>query len=66
VEAAERYRDLNRALPADELTPIAERLARCIASFPAHTIAHLRAAIILRPFPATPRLKIGLPSALRH
>ena len=42
---AERYGYINRAFPADELTPFVERLARRIASFPAHTVAHVKAAV---------------------
>jgi enoyl-CoA hydratase/carnithine racemase len=45
AELAERYGFINRALPADELTPFVERLAHRIASFPAHTIAHVKAAV---------------------
>ena len=45
AEQAERYGYINRALPADELTPFVERLAHRIASFPAHTIAHVKAAV---------------------
>jgi enoyl-CoA hydratase/carnithine racemase len=45
AELAERYGYINRALPADELTPFVENLARRIASFPAHTIAHAKAAV---------------------
>ena len=45
AELAERYGYINRALPADELTPFVETLARRIASFPAHTIAHAKAAV---------------------
>jgi enoyl-CoA hydratase/carnithine racemase len=45
AELAERYGYINRALPADELTPFVERLARRIASFPAHTIAHVKTAV---------------------
>jgi enoyl-CoA hydratase/carnithine racemase len=45
AELAERYGYINRALPADELTPFVERLAHRIASFPAHTVAHLKAAV---------------------
>src|SRR6201996_2145810 len=45
AELAERYGYINRALPADELTPFVERLAHRIASFPAHTIAHVKAAV---------------------
>src|SRR6478752_437371 len=35
AELAERYGYINRALPADELTPFVENLAHRIASFPA-------------------------------
>jgi enoyl-CoA hydratase/carnithine racemase len=42
---AERYGYINRVLPADELTPFVERLAHRIASFPTHTIAHVKAAV---------------------
>ncbi|MGH8159906.1 MAG: enoyl-CoA hydratase/isomerase family protein [Rhodanobacter sp.] len=45
AELAALYGYINRALPADELTPFVERLARRIASFPAHTIAHVKAAV---------------------
>ena len=45
AELAERYGYINRALPADELTPFVERLAHRIASFPAHTIGHVKAAV---------------------
>ena len=45
AELAERYGYINRALPADELTPFVEKLARRIASFPAHAIVHARAAV---------------------
>lgn len=45
AELAERYGYINRALPADELTPFVETLARRIASFPAHAIAHAKAAV---------------------
>ena len=45
AELAERYGYINRALPADELTPFVEALARRIASFPAHTIAHAKTAV---------------------
>ena len=47
AELAERYGYINRALPADELTPFVERLAYRIASFPAHTVAHLKSAVDL-------------------
>jgi enoyl-CoA hydratase/carnithine racemase len=45
AEQAELYGYINRALSADELTPFVEKLARRIASFPAHTIAHVKAAV---------------------
>ena len=45
AELAERYGYVNRALPANELTPFVEKLARRIASFPAHAIAHAKAAV---------------------
>jgi enoyl-CoA hydratase/carnithine racemase len=47
AEQAELYGFINRALPADELTPFVERLATRIASFPAHTIGHVKAAVDL-------------------
>ncbi|MFD3588291.1 enoyl-CoA hydratase/isomerase family protein [Streptomyces sp. NPDC058683] len=45
AELAERYGYVNRALPADELTPFVEELAHRIASFPAHAIAHAKASV---------------------
>jgi enoyl-CoA hydratase/carnithine racemase len=45
AELAERYGYINRTLPADELTPFVEKLARRIASFPGHAIAHAKAAV---------------------
>jgi enoyl-CoA hydratase/carnithine racemase len=45
AELAERYGYINRALPADELTPFVENLAHRIASFPPHAIAHAKAAV---------------------
>ena len=45
AELAERYGYINRALPADELTPFVERLAYRIASFPAPAIALAKAAV---------------------
>jgi enoyl-CoA hydratase/carnithine racemase len=50
AELAERYGYINRALPADELTPFVEALARRIASFPAHAIAHAKAAVDIGTF----------------
>src|SRR5271155_1705208 len=38
AELAERYGYINRALPAEELTPFVERLAHRLASFPPHAI----------------------------
>jgi enoyl-CoA hydratase/carnithine racemase len=45
AELAERYGYINRALPAEELTPFVEKLAHRIASFPAHAIAHVKTAV---------------------
>ena len=45
AELAELYGYINRALPADELTAFVEKLAHRIASFPAHAIAHTKAAV---------------------
>src|SRR6202140_2897430 len=45
AELAERYGYINRALPAEELTPFVVKLAPRIASFPAHAIAHAKAAV---------------------
>src|SRR6201985_640801 len=45
AELAERYGYINRALPADELTPFVEKLAHRIASFPAHAIAPAKTAV---------------------
>lgn len=45
AELAERYGYVNRALPADELTPFVENLAYRIASFPASAIALAKAAV---------------------
>src|ERR1700683_906724 len=50
AELAELYGYITRALPADELTPFVERLAHRIASFPAHTVAHVKAAVDLGTF----------------
>lgn len=40
-----RTGQINRALPAGKLTPFVEKLARRIASFPPHAIAHAKAAV---------------------
>jgi enoyl-CoA hydratase/carnithine racemase len=45
AELAERYGYINRAVPPDELTPFVEKLAHRIACFPAHAIAHTKAAV---------------------
>jgi enoyl-CoA hydratase/carnithine racemase len=50
AEQAERYGYINRALPEGELTPFVEKLAFRIASFPAHAIAHAKAAVDLGAF----------------
>jgi enoyl-CoA hydratase/carnithine racemase len=50
AELAERYGYINRALPEDELTPFVEKLAHRIASFPAHTVAHVKAAVDIGAF----------------
>lgn len=50
AELAERYGYINRALSAGELTPFVEKLARRIASFPAHAIAHAKAAVDMGAF----------------
>jgi len=50
AELAERYGYINRALPPDELTPFVEKLAHRIASFPAHAIAHAKAAVDMGAF----------------
>ncbi len=42
---AEGYGWINRALPADELGPFVDRLARRIASFPAHTLRETKRTI---------------------
>jgi enoyl-CoA hydratase/carnithine racemase len=45
ADLAERWGYINRALPEDELRPFVDALARRIASFPAHAIAHAKAAV---------------------
>jgi enoyl-CoA hydratase/carnithine racemase len=45
ADLAERYGWVNRALPADEVRPFVERLARRIAAFPAPAVAHAKAAL---------------------
>ena len=50
AELAERYGYINRALPGHELTPFVEKLAHRISSFPAHAIAHIKAAVDIGAF----------------
>src|SRR5262249_23888083 len=45
AELAERYGWINRALPADELGPFVERLARRIAAFPPHAVRRATRAV---------------------
>lgn len=45
ADLAERYGFINRAFPADELTPFVEELAYRIASFPADAIALAKASV---------------------
>jgi enoyl-CoA hydratase/carnithine racemase len=45
AEMAERYGYINRALPAEELSPFVDRLARRIASFPPEAVAMAKAAV---------------------
>lgn len=47
ADLAERYGYVNRALPADEIGPFVDRLARRIASFPADAIAHAKASVLM-------------------
>ncbi|MFM8529968.1 MAG: enoyl-CoA hydratase/isomerase family protein [Ilumatobacteraceae bacterium] len=46
AELAERWGWVNRSLPADEVWPFVERLARRIASFPAHAVAAAKASVV--------------------
>lgn len=45
AELAERYGWINRALPAEELAPFVERLARRIAAFPPHAVRLAKRAV---------------------
>jgi enoyl-CoA hydratase/carnithine racemase len=45
ADTAERWGYVNRALPPEDLGPFVDRLARRIASFPAHAIAEAKAAM---------------------
>lgn len=52
AETAERYGWINRALPADELGPFVDRLARRIASFPPEAIALAKRSVQAAELPA--------------
>ncbi|MFT4571893.1 MAG: enoyl-CoA hydratase/carnithine racemase [Hyphomicrobiaceae bacterium] len=56
ADLAERYGYVNRALPADELGPFVETLARRIASFPAEAIAMAKQAVASAEPPVEPGL----------
>ena len=45
AETAERYGWINRALPADEIGPFVDALARRIAGYPAESVAHAKASV---------------------
>ncbi|WP_175776447.1 enoyl-CoA hydratase/isomerase family protein [Burkholderia anthina] len=45
AELADHYGYINRALPASELGPFVDKLARRIATFPPTTIAHLKRSV---------------------
>lgn len=45
AETAERYGWVNRALPADEIGPFVDRLARRVASFPARAVRAAKRAV---------------------
>jgi enoyl-CoA hydratase/carnithine racemase len=62
ADLAERYGWVNRALPADEIRPFVDRLARRIASFPADAIARAKAALIA----GEPPWEAGLIEESRH
>ena len=51
---SQHNRYINRAFPADELTPFVEKLAQRIASFPLHAIAHAKAAVDTGTFSSIP------------
>ena len=46
ARTAESWGWVNRALPHDELWPFVERMARRIASFPAHAVAEAKASVL--------------------
>lgn len=53
AELAERYGWINRALPASEIGPFVERLARRVASFPPEAIALAKQAVDSAGLPGT-------------
>jgi enoyl-CoA hydratase/carnithine racemase len=50
AELAERYGYINRALPVDELTPLSRDWLTASHRFPAHTVAHVKAAVDMGAF----------------
>lgn len=46
AETAAAWGWVNRALPADEIGPFVERMAKRIASFPAHAVASTKASVL--------------------
>lgn len=58
AELAERYGYVNRALPADEIGAFVDRLARRIASFPAHAIRLAKEAVAAADPSPTPGLLV--------
>lgn len=54
---AERFGWINRAIEEKELGPFVEALARRIASFPPHAVAHIKAAVNIG---STPLMSSGL------
>ena len=46
ARTAEAWGWVNRAMPADELWPFVDRMARRIAAFPAHAVAAAKAAVV--------------------
>lgn len=56
AELAERYGYVNRAMPAAELGPYVDRLAKRIASFPATSIALAKQAVLAGEGPVVPGL----------
>jgi len=58
AELAERYGYVNRALPADEIGAFVDRLARRIATFPAHAIRLAKEAVAAAEPSQTPGLLV--------